>query len=245
VDTRLAPEDWQWEKLIVTMERRGARHARAAREACAACWRAAYDPAHAVPRSRRGSAGRRSKAPAPHAEVRRAVIDEWELGSRASLQHDITCTPTEGIYSVDMTQDQSATGSTRATARARAWRCRRATFRSAACSAGRASRSRTANAHVGPHSLQVAPDGSVWITLALGNQLARFDPARRELRPPTRSRRASTRTRCASIAKGRIWFTLAISNHVGVFDPATQRFRATYGSRPRASARPWCCACCR
>ena len=32
------------------------------------------------------------------------------------------------------------------------------------------------NAHVGPHSIQVAPDGTLWITLALGNQLAQFDP---------------------------------------------------------------------
>ena len=32
---------------------------------------------------------------------------------------------------------------------------------------------------MGPHSLQVAPDGALWITLALGNQLARFDPVTR------------------------------------------------------------------
>ena len=29
-------------------------------------------------------------------------------------------------------------------------------------------------------SMMVAPDGSVWVTLALGNQLARFDPATEE-----------------------------------------------------------------
>lgn len=30
--------------------------------------------------------------------------------------------------------------------------------------------------HVGPHSLQVDQDGAIWITLAVGNRLAKFDP---------------------------------------------------------------------
>ena len=42
--------------------------------------------------------------PAPEALV--AVVDEWDLGGRASMQHDMTVHPDGRIYSVDMTQDQ-------------------------------------------------------------------------------------------------------------------------------------------
>ena len=77
------------------------------------------------------------------------------------------------------------------------------------------------NARVGPHSIQVAPDG-----IALDHARAR-QPAR-----ALRSRRRETWTihTLASgyyphtlrfDARGRIWYTIAASNHLGFFDPAT------------------------
>jgi streptogramin lyase len=92
----------------------------------------------------------------------------------------------------------------------------------------------TANAHVGPHSLQIAPDGAVWTTLALGNRLARFDPKRERWDVHALDEGFYPHT-LRFDAKGRIWFTLAVSNHVGRFDPATSEFTtvrlpaATYG----------------
>jgi virginiamycin B lyase len=81
-----------------------------------------------------------------------------------------------------------------------------------------------ANAHVGPHSLQVAPDGGVWITLALGNQLARFDPvtAAFDIHPLREGYYPHT---LRFDARGRIWYTVAVSNHIGLFDPATGEHR--------------------
>jgi len=76
------------------------------------------------------------------------------------------------------------------------------------------------NARVGPHSIQVAPDGSLWITLALGNQLARFDPATEQWTIHALRDGYYPHT-LRFDARGRIWFTLAASNHVGLFDPAT------------------------
>jgi len=78
----------------------------------------------------------------------------------------------------------------------------------------------TSNAYVGPHSLQTAPDGSVWITLALGNQLARFDPDTAEwtIHPLDSGIYPHT---LRFDQKGRVWYTMAASNHVGMFDPAT------------------------
>jgi len=76
------------------------------------------------------------------------------------------------------------------------------------------------NAHVGPHSLQVAPDGAVWITLALGNQLARFDPATEQWSTVALAHGYYPHT-LRFDARGRIWYTIAGSNHLGMWDPAT------------------------
>ena len=77
--------------------------------------------------------------------------------------------------------------------------------------------------HVGPHSLQVGPDGDVWITLATGNRLARFDPEEGGIHARGIARRVLSRTRSDSMTRGRIWYTIAASNHVGVYDPSSGR----------------------
>jgi streptogramin lyase len=82
----------------------------------------------------------------------------------------------------------------------------------------------TANAYVGPHSLQVAPDGSLFVTLALGNQIARFDPVdeRWSIHPLEHGLYPHT---LRFDARGRIWYTVAASNHLGMLDPATGEHR--------------------
>jgi streptogramin lyase len=88
-------------------------------------------------------------------------------------------------------------------------------------------------AHVGPHSVQIAPDGAVWTTLALGNHLARFDPKteRFELHPVPGGYYPHT---LRFDRQGRIWFTLAVSNHVAMHDPRTGETRLV-----RLPARTW------
>jgi streptogramin lyase len=221
--TRLAREDWQWEKILTLMARMGGGVSPALRAKLPDLFRAAYDPAHAVPRLTAGL-GSEGVAKPPAPEVRRAVIDEWELGARASLQHDITVHPDGRIYSVDMTQDRlyrldPATGATASFALPQGDLPLGGVFGGQ----GQPLPS-TANAHVGPHSLQVAPDRTVWATLALGNQLARFDPQSETWRTYPLEEGLYPHT-LRFDAQGRIWFTLAISNHVGLFDPRTQQFQ--------------------
>jgi streptogramin lyase len=158
-----------------------------------------------------------SFAPSPPAEVRRAVIDEWELGGRASMQHDLAVHPDGRVYSVDMTQDQlyrldPVSGESQSFALPASDLPLGGVFGGQ----GQPLPS-TANARFGPHSLQIAPDGAVWITLALGNRLARFDP-RTESFEIVEIEGYYPHTLRFDL-RGRVWYTVAGSNHLGMWDP--------------------------
>jgi streptogramin lyase len=161
-------------------------------------------------------------APPPSAVVRRARIDEWALGGRASMQHDIVVHPDGRIYSVDMSQDQLYRLDPNAPDGARtAWSIPSGDLPlGGVFAATETPQVPTSNAHVGPHSIQVAPDGALWITLALGNQLARFDPKTEQW--STHALRWGYYPHTLRFdGRGRIWYTIAASNHLGVFDPKT------------------------
>jgi streptogramin lyase len=210
----------EWQKVIGLMERRGARLDNLLHEQLAAALVLAYDPAVAVPRLTEGWQDAEAFAPSPPPEVRRALVEEWDLGSRASMQHDVIVHPDGRVYSVDGSQDQlhrldPTSGKREAWPVPQGDRPLGGIFGEA-----RGPVSQTAVAKVGPHSLQVAPDGSVWLTLAIGNQLARFDPdsERFEIHDVAEGYYPHT---LRFDAKGRIWYTMAASNHVGMFDPKT------------------------
>ncbi|MAE96949.1 MAG: hypothetical protein CL910_20055 [Deltaproteobacteria bacterium] len=220
--TRVPREDWQWEKVLNLMARMGGVLTPELRAKVPELFRRAYDPATAVT-ALVGGRELEDLAPPPVAEARRAVIEEWELGGRASMQHDLAFHPDGRAYSVDMAQDRlyrldPATGEM-------------ASFPIADEGLGLGGvfggegqpLPSTANARQGPHSLQFAPDGDVWITFALGNQIGRFDHATETWTTYPLDAGYYPHT-LRFDAKGRVWFTLAISNHLGMFDPATERF---------------------
>ena len=220
--TRVPREDWQWEKVLGLMARMGGGLSPEVRAQVPGWFRAAYDPAHAVPRLTAGM-GAPDFAPPPPEEVRRAVIDEWVLGGRASMQHDLTVHPSGHVYSVDMMQDalfrlDPETGETKSFPIPNDGLPLGGVFATSGSPLVP-----NANAHVGPHSLQVAPDGSIWITLALGNRLGSFDPATEQWTLHAMPEGYYPHTLRID-DRGRIWFTIAGSNHVGRFDPAQQRF---------------------
>jgi streptogramin lyase len=223
--TRLRRDPEQWRKLLLLMGRMGGNLTQDLRARLPELLNAAYDPATAIPAL---TADRYAPdfAPPPSQAARRAVIEEWELGGRASMQHDVVVHPDGRLYSVDMAQDRlyrldpSAAGAGRET-----WRLPRGDLPPGGVFAAAGGRLPAASeAHVGPHSIQVAPDGALWITLALGNQLARFDPE---------SERFETRSLDAGYyphtlrfdGRGRIWYTIAASNHLGFYDPASGEAR--------------------
>ena len=223
----------EWQKLIVSMERRGARLTAPLHEGLAAALVAAYEPREAVPALTQGWQDAEAFAPAPPPEVRRAVVEEWDLGSRASMQHDVILHPDGRLYSVDGSQDQLHRLDPRTGAR-QAWPVPQADLPLGGIfGAAREPVSQTAASRVGPHSLQVAPDGSLWLTLAIGNRLARFDPVSERFALHEVAEGYYPHT-LRFDRKGRIWYTLAASNHVGMFDPATGAQRHV-----RLPARTW------
>jgi streptogramin lyase len=219
--TRIPREDWQWEKVLTLMARLGGGLSPELRAQVPDLFRAAYDPRTAVPRLT-SKLGTPEFAPPPAPEVRRAVVDEWELGIRASMQHDLAVHPDGRIYSVDMMQDVLYRPDPK-TGAVRAFKLPEDGVPLGGVMAGTDSPPiPNATAHQGPHSLQIGPDGSVWITLALGNRIARFDPKTERFELHALDEGFYPHTLRID-GRGRVWFTLAVSNHVGVYDPAARK----------------------
>jgi streptogramin lyase len=219
--TRLIRDEEEWRKLLALMSRMGGMLSPDLRERLPDLFNAAYDPATAVP-ALMATINRPGFTAPPPPEIRRAIIEEWELGGRASMQHDMMVHPDGRIYSVDMTQDRlyrldpSVPGGER-----RSWAIPPGDLPIGGvfASAGTPT-TPNSNARVGPHSLQAAPDGSIWITLALGNQLARFDVEAETWAIHEVDHGFYPHT-LRFDQRGRVWFSLAASNHLGMFDPAT------------------------
>jgi streptogramin lyase len=219
--TRIPREDWQWEKVLTLMARLGGTLSPELRAKVPDLFRSAYDPKTAVPRLT-AKLGTAEFAPAPSREVRRAIVDEWELGVRASMQHDLAVHPDGRVYSVDMLQDKlyrldPASGAVRA------FQIPDDGVPLGGVMAGEdAPPIPNATAHQGPHSLQMGPDGAVWITLALGNRIARFDPKTEKFELHALGEGFYPHTLRID-PRGRVWFTIAVSNHVGMYDPAARK----------------------
>lgn len=217
--TRRLRDSEEWQKLLSLMARMGGTLSPELREQIPELWRRAYDPVRAVPAlidARHGG----PLAPVPGPDVLRAAVDEWALGHPASMQHDLAVHPDGRVYSVDMTQDQlyrfdPQTGARDAFALPHGDLPLGGVFGDAS-----GPLPPNANSHVGPHSLQVAPDGAIWMTLALGNQLARFDTDTEEWEIHDLEEGIYPHT-LRFDPRGRIWYTMAVSNHVGVLDPAS------------------------
>ncbi len=217
--TRVQRTEVEWQKVLALMGRMGAGISAELRAELPALLNAAYDPKTAVPLLT-ADMNEPSFSPAPALAVTQASVEEWVLGSAASMQHDLAVHPNGRVYSVDMTQDKlyeldpTIPGGAR-----RAWLIPHGDLPLGGVFGGMNSPTMpSSNAHVGPHSLQMGSDGSIWITLALGNQLARFDltaetwsvyPLEEGFYPHT----------LRIDARGRVWYTIAASNHVGVYDP--------------------------
>ena len=158
--------------------------------------------------------------PVPQGAAATAVITEWDIGHSASMQHDLTFHPDGTIYSVDTNQDQLYRLDPRTNER-KAW----AIPRGDSPLGGVFNTTGTllapnSNSHVAPHSLQIAPDGAVWITLCLGNKVGRFDPKTEQWTIFDQKEGLYPHT-LRFDQKGRVWYTLAVSNQVGMIDPQT------------------------
>ncbi len=222
--TRKLRDDQEWDKVLSLMARMGGGLSPGLRDRIPALWRAAYTPDRAVPalvgEGPIDDTRIERLAPTPPPQVLRAVVDEWALGHVASMQHDLAVHPDGRVYSVDMMQDElyrfdPETGKRDAFPIPHGELPLGGVFGAAG-----GPLPPYANAHVGPHSLQVSPDGDIWMTLALGSQLARFDTDEEDWEIIELEEGIYPHT-LRFDRKGRIWYTMAISNHVGLLDPET------------------------
>jgi streptogramin lyase len=217
--TRIQRSPEEWQKVLSLMARMGAGLDQELRDKIPELFNQAYDPATAIPRLTEGF-GEPGFAPPPDADVRKAVIDEYQLGGRSSMQHDMIIHPNGSAYSVDMTTDTlfrldpSVPGGDR-----EIYPIPNGNNPLGGQLASGALPSNT-DMRVGPHSLQVGPDGDIWITLAVGNQLARFDIDEKSFTVEDLPGGIYPHTLRID-DRGRVWYTIAVSNHVGMFDPAS------------------------
>jgi streptogramin lyase len=209
--TRVPRPHEDWEKILALMARMGGVVSADLRAALPAAFNAAYDPAAAAT-----ALGTAEVAPLD-AAAGSAVITEWELGGPASTQHDLVVHPNGTIYTVDTNQDQLYRLDPRTNER---WAYDIPRGDSPLGGAIGLLAAPNSNAHVAPHSLQVAPDGALWVTLCLGNKVGRFDPVTEQWQIIEQEQGFYPHT-LRFDAQGRIWYTLAVSNHVGVIDPRT------------------------
>jgi streptogramin lyase len=225
--TRRRRSDEEWTKVLSLMARMGGVLSPELHERIPQLFTEAYASETAVPAllARMDEPG---FVPVASAGARRAGLDEWELGHRASMQHDLVVHPDGRIYSVDMTQDKLYQFDPRDEMR-RSFELPHGDLPLGGVFGGPSGSGGplppTANSYVGPHSLQVAPDGAVWMTLALGNQLGRFDPTSERWQIHELEEGIYPHT-LRFDERGRIWYTMAVSNHVGMLDPATGEQRA-------------------
>jgi virginiamycin B lyase len=223
--TRALRSDEQWEKVLLLMARMGAGLSPDLSSRIPSLFNEAYEPTRAVA-ALTADMSSPDFAPPPAPAALNSVIDEWVLGHAASMQHDLVVHPDGRVYSVDMTQDQLYRLDPRVPDGDRkSFPVPRGDLPLGGVFGALRPSVPNANAHVGPHSLQVAPDGAIWTTLALANQLARFDPASEAWSVHSLETGYYPHT-LRFDGRGRIWYTLAASNHVGMYDPATGKQRA-------------------
>ena len=218
--TRLLRTEDNWQKVIALMGRMGGMLHPELRAALPALFNEAYDPKTAVPAlmARLDEPG---FVPEVAPAVRSAVIEEWEMGIASSMQHDVAVHPDGSIWTVDQLQDRltrldpSVPGGAR-----EIYQVPHGDLPLGGFTGGRAALPPNTNAYVGPHSLQMASDGTVWVTLAFGNQIAGFDPKTKQWEMHALEEGLYPHT-LRFDARGRIWFSVAVSNHIGMLDRTT------------------------
>jgi streptogramin lyase len=227
--TRVPRSQEDWEKIFKLMARMGGVISADLRAELPQAFNDAYDETNYL----RAFAAGETSLPLPQEAMAQAVVTEWDVGHPASMQHDLTVHPDGGIFSVDTNHDKLYRLDP-ATDERRVWDIPRgdSPLGGVFGAAGTLVAPNT-DPHVAPHSLQIAPDGSVWITLCLGNKIARFDPQTEEWRILVQEEGLYPHT-LRFDERGRVWYTLAVSNHIGMIDPANGERRTI-----RLPARTW------
>ena len=154
------------------------------------------------------------------------VIDEWDVGEQTSFLHDGVLGKDGRLYAVDWIGDKLYRLDPR-TNETMAWQVPTGELREGGILGILAERGRRYTHHtptVAPHSIQVAPDGKLWMTLSVGRGLASFDPVTEQFRTFDHPDRVKYPHTLRFDREGNIWYTASMTNHVVRFDTATESF---------------------
>lgn len=154
------------------------------------------------------------------------VIDEWDVGEQTSFLHDSALGRDGRVYAVDWIGDKLYRLDSR-TNEVKAWAVPTNGLRKGGILGILAERGRRYTHHtptVAPHSIQLAPDGKLWMTLSTGRGLASFDPVTEKFRTFDHPNRAKYPHTLRFDAKGDIWYTVSMTNHVAHFSPSSGKF---------------------
>lgn len=211
----------QWASIILDMGGRSAILHEKLRNKLPDIYMKAYDPANVAKKLPRYDSAD-GPLPVPSAEARRAVIEEWDLGGPTSSHHDMMVYHPDGsIWSVDGPTDTlfKISFANNPDGDRTAYAIPRGNHKPGGVYAKMSNNPN--DDYLGAHSLQTAPNGDIWLTLASGNQLAGFNPKTEKWEMIDLKEGINPHT-LRFDKKGRIWFTLSATNHVGMFDPATK-----------------------
>jgi len=219
--TRVQRSDHDWQAIFDRMARMGGRISPELRAELPRALNGAYDERnylHSLTEPEFVA------EPAPTGAAGRSIITEWSVGTSSSMLHDVAVGPDGSIWAVDTNADRL--------------------YRLDPSTDGRKSyeipsgdspvgglfrfsgllQAPGTNARLAPHSLQFAPDGTIWITLCLGNKVAHFDPRTTHWTIYALSDGLYPHTLRID-RKGRVWYTLAVSNQLGMIEPASGQMR--------------------
>jgi len=215
--TRVQRSDEDWHAIFIKMGRMGGTISPELQKELPAALNAAYDDKNYL--------GKLTEPefiapPAPEGRAATAVITEWQVGTPASMLHDIAVHPDGAIWAVDTGGD-------------RLYRLDPSTNQreefpiptgdspiGGVFHGSGLLQSQGATARVAPHSLQVAADGTIWVTLCLGNKVAHLNPRTKGWTIYEQKDGLYPHTMRID-RKGRVWYTLAVSNGVGMIDPSS------------------------
>ena len=210
----------QWVSIIHDMGTRSGILTKSLREALPDYLLKAYDEKNVTAKLPKYD-GENGPLPLPDNEVRKAVIEEWDLGGPTSSQHDMMVYHPDGsIWAVDGPLDMlhKISFTNNPDGDRKDYPIPRGDHHPGGIYWKMSDKK---DDYLGAHSLQTAPNGDIWLTLASGNQLAGFNPNTEKWEMVDLKEGINPHT-LRFDKKGRIWFTMSATNHIGMFDPATK-----------------------
>ncbi len=215
--TRVQRSDEDWRAIFVKMGRMGGTISPELQKELPGAFNAAYQQKNYLHKLTEPEF---VPPPAPEGLAQKAIVTEWSMGASNSMLHDIAVHPDGSIWAVDTNGDRLLRLDPQTNAREEFPIPTGDSPIGGVFHSTGLLQSPGATARVAPHSIQIAQDGTIWVTLCLGDKVAHFNPRTRgwNIYPQKEGLYPHT---LRIDRKGRVWYTLAVSNGVGMIDPST------------------------